>query len=349
MQQNRRATWGIRSNLQHNHDYASKGTMQSMSSNCPVCNSQLKEIRQSRQGRDAKFFSCPRCGDFVLSGELLATLPQILSQDKDASAKISYALRSMQQLNRGAELYTDTVDEILKRPLPSPKEQADLFIRWLAENIDGPGETVWVEPSTHAGIIGAKSPEGFAFVLRHLLDVGLVTGNLPEVIGASQRARVTLSFAGWEHYEKLRLGGAIYRKAFMAMKFGDKVLDSIVDFVFKPCVKQTGFNLVRLDDTLRAGLIDDQLRVEIQSADFIIADLTHDNLGAYWEAGYAEGLGKPVIYTCEKGKFEKEKTHFDTNHHLTIIWDKESPEEAGERLKATIRATLPQLAKQEDE
>ena len=103
-----------------------------------------------------------------------------------------------------------------------------------------------------------------------------------------------------------------------------------------------------MDDEPRAGLIDDKLRVEIQASDFIIADLTHDNLGAYWEAGYAEGLGKPVIYTCEKEKFETEKTHFDTNHHLTIIWDKDAPESAGENLKATIRATLPQLAKQED-
>ena len=96
-------------------------------------------------------------------------------------------------------------------------------------------------------------------------------------------------------------------------------------------------------------MIDDRLRVEIQSSDFIVADLTHDNLGAYWEAGYAEGLRKPVIYTCEKEKFEKEKTHFDTNHHLTIIWDKTDPLKAGESLKATIRATLPELAKQEDE
>ena len=96
------------------------------------------------------------------------------------------------------------------------------------------------------------------------------------------------------------------------------------------------------------GLIDDRLRVEIQASDFIIADLTHDNLGAYWEAGYAEGLGKPVIYTCGKTKFEKEKTHFDTNHHLTIVWDSDNPQQAGEDLKATVRATLPQLAKQED-
>ena len=138
------------------------------------------------------------------------------------------------------------------------------------------------------------------------------------------------------------------RKGFIAMKFGDEMLDNFLADVLKPCAKQAGFEHLKLDDTPKAGLIDDRLRVEIQSSDFLVADLTHDNPGAYWEAGYAKGLGKPVIYICEKDKFESAKTHFDTNRHLTIIWDKDNLPKAGEDLKATIRATLPQLAKQED-
>lgn len=316
---------------------------------CPVCGSELKAITESPEGRDATYYSCPQCGDFILSRTLVATLPTKLAENADASAKISHALRSMQQVNEGAELYTTTVEEVLKRPLPSPSEQADLLIRWLAENVEGPGETVWVEPGSHSAIVGAKTPGGFALVLRHLFHVGLVTGNLLEVQGALVKAQVTLSFGGWDYYESLRRGGATYRKAFMAMKFGDPDLDRVLDEVFRPCVRQAGFELFRLDDIPRAGLIDDRLRVEIQASDFLIADLTHDNLGAYWEAGYAEGLGKPVIYTCEKAKFKSEKTHFDTNHHLTIVWDKDDPQLAGEGLKATIRATLPAQAKQEDE
>lgn len=314
---------------------------------CPVCNSSLKEIRPNSGGRDASFFSCPQCGEFVLSGTLIATLPHTLQKHKDAAAKISHALRTMQQANKGAELYTNTVDEILNRPLPRPKEQADLLIRWLAENVAGPGETIWIEPSTHSAIIGAKSPEGFALILQHLFNIGMVTG-IPAKGAPPGRAHATLSFDGWEYYEKLRQGGTTYRKAFMAMKFGDTDLDRLLETIFKPSAKQAGFDLFRLDDQPRAGLIDDRLRVEIQASDFVVADLTHDNLGAYWEAGYAEGLGKPVIYTCEKNKFEAQKTHFDTNHHLTIIWDSAAPEQAGEKLKATIRATLPQYAKQED-
>ena len=96
----------------------------------------------------------------------------------------------------------------------------------------------------------------------------------------------------------LQTGAVANRKAFMAMKFGDSVLDGIVNEIFRSAVRDTGFDLRRLDDVPQAGLIDDRLRVEIQSSAFVIADLTHDNLGAYWEAGYAEGIGKPVIYTC---------------------------------------------------
>ncbi|MFB3787190.1 MAG: hypothetical protein ACE15F_12570 [bacterium] len=319
-----------------------------MSNVCPVCDTQLKDVKESPDGRDAKFFSCPSCGEFILARTLISNLPNILQKDKDARAKISHAIRTVQQVNKIVELSTKTVEEILKRPLPSPSEQSDLFVRWLAENVESPGELMFVQPKIHSSIIGAKSPEGFDLVLRHLFDVGLVKGHLLNIIGEPGTAHVTLSFDGWKYYEQLRQGQPSYRKAFMAMQFGEHELDDVVDKVFKPCVHQAGFELYRLDDLPRAGLIDDRLRVEIQASDFLIADLTHGNLGAYWEAGYAEGLGKPVIYTCEKDKFEKEKTHFDTNHHLTIIWDKNSPETAGEQLKATIRATLPHLAKLQD-
>ena len=36
---------------------------------------------------------------------------------------------------------------------------------------------------------------------------------------------------------------------------------------------------------------------------FLWPIFTHGDPGAYWEAGFAEGLGKPVIYTCEKDDF----------------------------------------------
>lgn len=321
-----------------------------MPDKCPVCNTELKKASIDDFNREVTAFSCYRCGDFALSLELIANIPYILQRNKNAAVKISHALRAMQRINEKVELSTSSIDSILEKPLPRPQEQADLLIRWLAEHTDNPGDQVSLEPvEHHLSLIGAKTEEGVVLVLSHLIKVGLVKGTLTETSGGYIGfGELALTFDAWNYYETLLKGSATYRKAFMAMQFGDAELNVVLENVFKPSVKLAGFDLFKLDDEPRAGLIDDRLRVEIQSSDFLIADLTHANNGAYWEAGYAEGLGKPVIYTCEKEKFNLQKTHFDTNHHLTVVWDKNAPEQAGDLLKATIRATLPQLAKQED-
>ena len=158
-----------------------------------------------------------------------------------------------------------------------------------------------------------------------------------------------LTMAGWEKHEKLRKTTVKSRTAFMAMKFGQTDLDRVVKECFRPAVERTGFELRLVTDNQAAGLIDNQMRAAILASRFVISDLTHGSPGAYWEAGYGEGLGLPVIYTCEKSAWEKQKTHFDTNHHKTIIWDLAQLKDAGDELTATIRATLRADAKQTDD
>ena len=129
------------------------------------------------------------------------------------------------------------------------------------------------------------------------------------------------------------------------MPFDKPELESFVREVVKPAVKEDlGYNLVDMRDVGKAGIIDNIMRVQIREAKFVIADLTHDNNGAYWEAGYAEGLGKPVIYICEKEKFERGgRTHFDTNHCTTVLWSRDNDEGFRRELIATIRRSLDEL------
>ena len=166
-----------------------------------------------------------------------------------------------------------------------------------------------------------------------------------------KREQYRVKMGGWRRVTELRRGAIESRQAFMAMKYGDPLLERIVEDVFRPAVEQTGFRLKRLDDDPRAGLIDDRLRVELGLSRFLLADMTHGNQGVYWEAGFAEGLGKPVIYTCEKAVFENNDTrpHFDTNHHQNVLWSENRIDQAALDLKATIRATLPGEAKMTDE
>lgn len=318
---------------------------------CPVCGEPGAEKQLAPEGRDCIAYSCIHCGGYELGGRLLAGLLRLFAESavSDARHRLSHAIRKMQKGSDVPILNSEQVEKILTRPLPTPTEQADILIRWLGTTSSGPGLTTDLSYKKHGAIMGSSSEAGFVLVVRHLLDEHLIEGNLRQFANAPAGPIVTLSFRGWERFEQLKTLRSHYGRGFVAMKFGDPVLDGIIEVVFKPAALQTGFQLFRLDDNPRAGLIDDRLRVEIRSSDFIIADLSHDNPGAYWEAGYAEGLGIPVIYACEWEKFEKHKTHFDTNHHLTIRWNKDDPNSARDSLKATIRATLPHLANQRDE
>jgi nucleoside 2-deoxyribosyltransferase len=150
-----------------------------------------------------------------------------------------------------------------------------------------------------------------------------------------------LTFDGWAEYERLRQDVVESKTAFMAMSFGNATLSKILTEFFIPAVRETGFDLFRLDARPKAGVIDNRMRVEIRTAKFLVCDLTDENRGAYWEAGYAEGAQKPVFYTCERSKFEETKSHFDTEHMFTIKWDKAEPENAADELKAAIRNQFP--------
>jgi hypothetical protein len=233
--------------------------------------------------------------------------------------------------------------------LPKPLEQMNNLVILLGDSLLSIGE--WKEfsfPFLQAEI-GAISQEGVLTIINSLVQKELVKGEGSRVDPMGHPMKLTLTMDGWEYYENLKRGSLSSRKVFMAMPFGNLELDKIVEECFRPAVKLTGFDLYRLDDRPEAGLIDDRLRVAISTSRFLIADLTDENRGAYWEAGFAEGLGKRAIYTCEKDKFRDKQTHFDTNHHLTVLWDKSNVGKSATDLKNTIRATFPVDAKMTDD
>jgi nucleoside 2-deoxyribosyltransferase len=199
-----------------------------------------------------------------------------------------------------------------------------------------------VEAEIGAALYRSGQPrDAWVFVYEHLIQKSLLRREfrVPEF---------ALSMDGWQQYEKLRHETSESRTAFMAMKFGRERSDTMFREHFIPAAKATGFDLHRIDTQPKAGLIDARMEVEIRATRFLVADLTHGNRGAYWEAGFSAGLGKPVFYTCEEGYFRRYSTHFDTNHHYIVIWNFAKPDQAVEELKAAIRATLPSEAKLHD-
>lgn len=217
----------------------------------------------------------------------------------------------------------------------NPAQQAMNLIRKI-----GDGVSQSRQPIGHFPV--SASDKFLIQLIEELVEHGIIkiTDSANTFEGA-QFLNVNLTLKGWERYEQEKRGKFRGNYGFIAMQFNDTELDPFIANTVKPFVKEdTGYDLVDMRDVSRAGIIDNIMRVRIRGAAFVIADLTHDNCGAYWEAGYAEGLGKPVIYICERAKFKKDRSHFDTNHCTTVRWSKEEPEKFRRELVATLRRSL---------
>ena len=88
---------------------------------------------------------------------------------------------------------------------------------------------------------------------------------------------------------------------------------------FEPAINDAGYLAVRIDFHEHAGDINDEMIVQIKRSRFLVADLTEHRGGVYFEAGYAMGLGLPVILTCQTD--HKERIHFDLRQFNFIEWN----------------------------
>ena len=309
--------------------------------NCPLCRMEL--MGEPRAFGDTIEYQCHNCGVFRLSGTAAAIVANA-GYAPIERAKLSYGLRRM----GGNALFTShSLESIIQdTKLPDASALQDNLLLYMQGELAGPGESMELWAPALRGWLGELSSASGRWVIDQALKAELIQGTAVRTYGGDDEFRLltaTLTIKGWARVEELLRAANGSQKGFMAMKFGDPELDAVFRDHFKPAVQQAGFELMRLDDEPRAGLIDDRLRLEIRTSRFMVADLSHANAGAYWEAGFAEGLGRPVIYTCRKDVFDDPKTkpHFDTNHYLTVVWDPSDPAVAAEQLKTVIRVTLP--------
>lgn len=297
--------------------------------------------------------ACPRCGQFYLVGSAVNSLPGLIAGGTVNRSVLSHRIRRRYDAaQKPLQLSAPDLNAFIgdTKP-PTPQEQVDNLILWIGNNQQAPEG--WAEATLrHLGaIVGAAvsattDEPGVAWLLNQTKDSGLFNFTSRD---NPTRMVLRLTIRGWERFAELTRRVVNSRTAFMAMKFNDTTLTQVLVDCFQPAVERAGFKLRSLSEAQPAGLIDNQIRAAIRTARFVIADLTHDNNGAYFEAGFAEGIGLPVIYTCEAQKFASKKTHFDTNHMKTVPWDVARLVEAGRELTATIRATLPGEAKLSDD
>lgn len=124
---------------------------------------------------------------------------------------------------------------------------------------------------------------------------------------------------------------------FCAMWFSPEV-QSLWSDVIEPAIRASGYEPLRIDSKQHNGKIDDEIMASIRASKFVVSDFTGNRGGVYYEAGFAHGLGLPVIFMCREG----DDLHFDVRQYNCIFWTPAKLQDAQERLKNRILATLGQ-------
>jgi nucleoside 2-deoxyribosyltransferase len=138
---------------------------------------------------------------------------------------------------------------------------------------------------------------------------------------------------GWGEIEK-NIRNDYSKKVFIAMAFKECLNDA--HNAIKRAVEETGLVPVRIDKKEHLNWISGEIFNEIKYCHSVIADVTDQNNGVYFEAGFAMGNRKPVIWCCKES--DKENIHFDTRQINHILWKDE--QDLYERLKNRIEHTI---------
>lgn len=139
---------------------------------------------------------------------------------------------------------------------------------------------------------------------------------------------------GWARIEKDEQDESNIKEVFIAMSF-DKKADETRD-TLKNAISDCGFNPHRMDDIEHNNPIVPEMLYKIRHSRFVVVDLSDGNKGAYYEAGYATGMGKDIIYVCNAQR--KHNCHFDVKQINTIMWKDQDDlyKKLVNRIKATI-------------
>ncbi len=183
---------------------------------------------------------------------------------------------------------------------------------------------------------------------------------------------ISITVKGYERIRELKYPGRDSRKGFVAMWFNSE-MDGVFEDAIKPAIEyiedgedEPRFEAIKIDDTEHINDINDEIIAAIRRSRFMVCDLTGYRGGVYFEAGFAKGLGIPVIYTCRKDwidkdilkddkgnkveelldskgkniKVMKEGVHFDLAHMNRIEWEDGKLEEFKDKLEKRIKAVI---------
>jgi nucleoside 2-deoxyribosyltransferase len=285
-------------------------------------------------------YDCDRCGTYEISQILALALGSPGAPDQIENAylisghtreqfdKAQYDLGNVnacpqfllpEDFARIAAIAPRTIPERASKLLQAVDRRTKFF-----------GETVTLKVATDYPLAFARNTNELVRLAKFIRDQEWVGLNVD-----AHTADFTLTAAGFAELEGRVRSNADSETAFVAMSFHNDLFPAWQDGI-EPAVRAAGFRPIRIDIEDHNDDINDRIKAETRRARFAVADFTFHRNGVYFEAGFALGLGLPVIWLCRTD--EKGKSHFDTEHYNHIYWH--TPADIRKRLEERIVGTI---------
>lgn len=348
---------------------------------CPICGSG-NSSKQLYKNFTCVFYDCPSCGRFGIDEHALANISNYADKNKIASylyynnekSKPSGDCNSKRYFNfiGSDENFEDAkkensycshvTKEIVENWYPhSFNEKIDMFLLNLYNRQNYFEDTV---------SFSEEQRQSACFVTRYL-DSGekLAREQVSEqansfvrylskqdyIKNVSTNGYIILLPDGLQRVDKFQNNDFNNKNVFVSMSFNNT--ESTRCAIRKGIIK-AGYSPEFIDEIIHNRQIVPEMFRLIRESRFLVLEISDPNYGAYYEAGYALGLGKEVIICCNedvfnnnlpefnenisKEEFEKFKKyltpHFDIAQKQILVW--KDLEDLSDKLSEWIKAII---------
>ncbi len=312
---------------------------------CPICRNKWTIYSDKKVPEFIHYVKCFRCGEFSVSTTYFEYITPKLTDDQSA------IFSSWIYNNQGTHIDKELGEQLKNKRPASVGERAENLLVYISRNITTKlGEEFSRTDLKYCLELPISAEENkilgedyneivkYSHMLsvsesRHYGDLYVLINNYlceyKEYLD-NPKDNYRITALGWDHVYSIQSSPSS-DKCFIAMEYDkEKKITGFFESLIGSIENDTGYQVVIMKDHSHSNIIEDEMKKEILGSKFVIADLTNNNRGAYYEAGYAHGLGKPVIFTINKTYLDEVKNdlkkkeqaiHFDTNHYPYKTWD----------------------------
>jgi hypothetical protein len=342
--------------------------------NCHFCNFDVTTYEQKKYSASRTWYHCPICGEIKLTEEAAEDFEGEQFSERDKKI-ISCVLRNEYE-NRGnkpPDLLLDLhyLHRVVDQYVPlTPLDKLDYALQRLNKLSQAVGDRVGTYPPSDYPLFHCFHHDELNIVLKFLQTQQLV--NLDHSSGGTTAVILP---KGYERLQRIQQSRQDSTTCFVAMWFDPNEMGKVYEEAIKLAIEykeegkeESRFKAIMLDNVEHINNINDEIIATIRRSRFMVCDLTGYRGGVYFEAGFAQGLGLQVIYTCRKDwcsedklkgndgrvietlkdtfgrqiRVRKEGVHFDLAHMNRIEWEdgekglKKFKDALEKRIKAVI-------------